>query len=166
MLRVTGLAETASDARSRIDGALGSGRAAELFDKMVAALGGPTRFIEQPERYLPVAPVRMPLFPDSQGYLCAVDVRAVGNAVILLGGGRRKADDRIDHSVGFTANVPIGAYLDRTTPLAIVHASSEGAAQQASAAYKRACVISAENPGDRPIVLETLSAAAPPAAAV
>jgi thymidine phosphorylase len=163
MLLVTGLAGTPVEARRRIVAALTSGRAAEVFDKMVAALGGPTDLIERSEHYLPAAPVRMPIFPDSEGYFTAVDVRAVGNAVILLGGGRRKADDRLDLSVGFTGVVPIGTYLDRKTPLAVVHAPSKQAAQEASAAYAGACVITAEKPEDRPIVLEILSAVAPPA---
>jgi thymidine phosphorylase len=106
----------------------------------------------------------MPIFPDSAGYLSAVDVRAVGNAVILLGGGRRKADDRLDLSVGFTGVVPIGTCLDRKIPLAMVHASSKEAARDASAAYRSACIITAEKPKGRPTVLETLSAAAPPGA--
>jgi thymidine phosphorylase len=162
MLLATGLATTAVEARQRIDAALTSGRAAEVFDKMVAALGGPADFIEQSERCLPVAPVTMPIFPDSDGYLSAVDVRAVGNAIILLGGGRQKTDDRLDLSVGFTGVVPTGTRVDRNTPLAMVHASSREAAQRASAAYRSACQISAGKPRDRPIVLETLSAAAPP----
>jgi thymidine phosphorylase len=164
MLLVTGLADTAAEARRRIVAALTSGRAAEVFAKMVAALGGPADLIEHAERYLPVAPVRMPIFPDATGYLSAVDVRAVGNAVILLGGGRRRADDRLDLSVGLTGVVPIGTCLDPQTPLAMVHASSEEAAREASAAYRSACIITAEKPKDRPEVLETLSAAVPPGA--
>jgi thymidine phosphorylase len=162
MLLVTGLAGTAVEARRRIVAALTSGRAAEVFDKMVAALGGPSDFIERSGHYLPVAPVSMPIFPDSEGYFAAVDVRAVGNAVILLGGGRQKADDRLDLSVGFTGVAPIGTYLDRKTPLAVVHAPSEEAAREAGAAYRGACLITAEKAEDRPIVLEILPAAAPP----
>jgi thymidine phosphorylase len=162
MLLVTGLAGTAVEARQRVDAALTSGRAAEVFARMVAALGGPADLLERADRYLPGAPVTMPVFPDSEGYLSAVDVRAVGNAIIVLGGGRRKADDRLDLSVGFTGVVPIGTRLDRQTPLCMVHAASREAAGAAGAAYRSACIISSGNPENRPVVLETLSAVARP----
>jgi thymidine phosphorylase len=166
MLVVTGLAGTTAEARQRVDAALASGRAAEVFARMVTALGGPSDFLERAEHYLPAAPVTMPVFPDSEGHLAAVDVRAVGNAIIMLGGGRRKADDRLDLSVGFTGVVPIGTRVDPQTPLCMVHAPSTEAAQAASAAYRSACILSAGKPEDRPVVLETLSAVARPGAAL
>jgi thymidine phosphorylase len=166
MLVVSGLARTTAEARRRVDAALTSGRAAEVFARMVAALGGPADFLERAERYLPAAPVTMPIFHDVEGYLSAVDVRAVGNAIIMLGGGRRKTDDRLDLSVGFTGVVPIGTRLDRQTPLCMVHASSREAAQDAGAAYKSACTVSAGKPAGRPIVLETLPAVVPPDGAI
>ena len=128
---------------------------------MVAALGGPVDLLERAAHYLPAAPVTMPVFPESDGYLSTVDVRAVGNAIIVLGGGRRKADDQLDLTVGFTDIVPTGTRLDRRTPLCVVHASCRDAAEVASAAYRGACTISDRNPEPRPVVLETLSAAAP-----
>jgi thymidine phosphorylase len=161
MLVVTGIASTVVDARQRVDAALDSGRAAEVFARMVAALGGPGNFLERAAHYLPAAPVAMPVFPESDGYLSVVDVRAVGNAIIVLGGGRRKADDQLDLSVGFTDVAPTGTRLDRRTPLCVVHASSREAAEAAGAAYRDACSISARKPEDRPVVLEALSAVAP-----
>jgi thymidine phosphorylase len=161
MLVVSGLAGTTVAARQRVEAALNSGRAAEVFARMVAALGGPVDLLERAAHYLPAAPVTMPVFPESDGYLSTVDVRAVGNAIIVLGGGRRKADDQLDLSVGFTDVVPTGTRLDRRTPLCVVHASCRDAAEVASAAYRGACTISDRNPEARPVVLETLSATAP-----
>jgi thymidine phosphorylase len=160
MLVVTGLAATVTDARAQVAAALESGRAAEVFAKMVAALGGPADLLDRAAHHLPVAPVTVPVFAESAGgYLSAIDVRAVGNAIISLGGGRRKTDDRLDLSVGFTEVVPIGTLVDRRTPFCVVHASSRESAQIAAAAYRDACIISDRKPADRPVVLETLSAA-------
>jgi thymidine phosphorylase len=161
MLVVSGLAGTAVEARQRVEAALNSGRAAEVFARMVAALGGPADLLERAAHHLPAAPVTMPIFPESDGYLSTVDVRAIGNAIIVLGGGRRKADDQLDLTVGFTDIVPTGARLDRRTPLCVVHASGRDAAEVAGAAYRGACTISDRNPEARPVVLETLSATTP-----
>ena len=95
MLRLGGL-----DADPRE--ALASGAAAERFAHMVRALGGPADLLERPDDHLPAAPVIVPAPPARPGVAVAVDVRAVGLAVIDLGGGRRREDDPVDHAVGLT----------------------------------------------------------------
>ncbi len=101
MLLVGGLCQTAPEAMSRIETALSSGRAAEIFGRMVAALGGPSDLLERPGVYLAPAPVVKPCAPTKSGRIAAIDTRAVGVALIELGGGRLRAQDKIDHRVGF-----------------------------------------------------------------
>src|SRR5262245_10675547 len=102
LLVMSGVEKDERAARSRAAPALTSGKAAEVFGRMVAALGGPTDFLERSDHYLPAAPVTAPVPPSRDGYLKGVDARAVGNALIKLGGGRQRADDKLDLSVGFT----------------------------------------------------------------
>jgi thymidine phosphorylase len=80
----------------------------------------------------------------------------VGNAIIELGGGRRRADDKLDLSVGFTDIAPIGAAVDRQRPLAVVHAASDAAAQRAIRNLRSACTITQASPPPRPVIYETL----------
>ena len=74
--------------------ALRSGAAAERFAAMVAQLGGPADLLDAPGRHLPGAPVVTEAVPAEAGHVQGVDVRAVGLAIIDLGGGRRREDDR------------------------------------------------------------------------
>ena len=159
MLVAGGLASEREEAKKRAEEALLSGRAAEVFGRMVAALGGPADFLERAETYLPRAAVVRPVFADRDGYVAAVDTRAVGIAIIGLGGGRRKLEDRLDLSVGFSEFAPIGTAVDRERPLALVHAASEADAEQAADALRAAVTIAADAPAPRPIVYETLSEA-------
>jgi thymidine phosphorylase len=156
MLVLGGLDKERSAARRRAETALTSGKAAEVFGRMVAALGGPADFIEKADAYLPVAPVTAPIHAAQDGYLAAVDARAVGNAIIGLGGGRRRADDKLDYSVGFTAVASIGSTVDRGRPLAIVHAANEADARRAAAQLSSACRITTSRPPARPVIYETL----------
>ncbi|HET7426181.1 MAG TPA: thymidine phosphorylase, partial [Gemmatimonadales bacterium] len=80
--------------------ALDSGAAAERFERMVSELGGPSDILGRD--HLPHAPVTIEAFPDEAGVLERVDVRAVGVAIIGLGGGRARETDEIDHAVGLT----------------------------------------------------------------
>ena len=110
MLVVSGVELNRDAATRRCDEAVSSGAAAEIFGKMVAALGGPVDFVERYEQYLPKAPVVRPVHVE--GVLAEVDTRVLGNAIIELGGGRRKVGEALDLSVGLTDIAPIGASLD------------------------------------------------------
>lgn len=158
-LMVTGkLASSIEAARDQLSKALTSGAATERFAKMVAGLGAPSDFVEGAERYLAKAPVVRAVRAPQDGYVTAINGRAVGLAVIELGGGRRRADDRIDPSVGFADFAPIGSKLTSGTPLAMVHAPSEDAAIRASAALVAAYAFGEKPPAPRPLVLERITA--------
>ena len=68
------------------------GAAAERFAAMAAELGGPSDLLEAPERHLRAAPVVRAVEPGESGAVVAVDVRAVGLAVVGLGGGRARRE--------------------------------------------------------------------------
>jgi len=124
---------------------------------MVSALGGPANFVEDPERYLPKAPIVRPFAAGRGGYLAAVDGRRFGYAIIELGGGRRMLDDTLDLSVGFTDVLPIGSLLEKDTPIMMVHARDEDSAEAAERLLRDACTIDDAPPDDRPVVLERLA---------
>jgi thymidine phosphorylase len=135
--------------------ALDSGAAAERFAKMVAALGGPADILERDR--LPSAPVTVEAFPDEAGTLEAIDVRAVGVAIIGLGGGRARETDQIDHAVGLTEVAAPGERVGRgERPLAVVHAADEQAAGRVVAALRAACSVGDAAPDVPEPVLEVL----------
>lgn len=141
-LTLSGLARDAAQGRARIAETLGSGAAAERFGRMVAGLGGPNDFIERSAVYLGCAPVIRAIPAPFAGRIAGYDTRAIGQAVIGLGGGRRAAGDKIEPRVGFSAIAPIGAEVHMGDPLAMVHAATDADAQTASAAFQAACQIS------------------------
>lgn len=160
MLLLGGLETDRERGIARADEAVSSGRAAEVFGRMVAALGGPIDFVENCDRHLPGAPVRRPVSPSEAGVLIGVDGRHFGHAIIEMGGGRRKVDDVLDLSVGFVEVAPIGATVGADTPLAIVHAPSEEAAEVAASMLRQACTIAPTAAPERPVVVQVLDAAA------
>ena len=109
---------------------------------MVSALGGPTDFIENADTYLRAAPVVKPIVATRAGFVAGYDTRAVGMAVVSLGGGRMRAADAIDADVGFTDFVSLGAQVNAGDVLATVHARSDAAALAAMQAFQQAITIS------------------------
>jgi thymidine phosphorylase len=134
MLALGELAPDAATGRERIAAALAGGRAAEIFQEMVSALGGPGDLVEHPGKHLAAAPIVRAVGPTAAGTVARVETRALGLAVIGLGGGRRRPDDVIDPAVGLTALAGPGDTVGPDCPLAVVHARSEAAADAATAA--------------------------------
>ena len=155
MLVLSGVEAERNAARARCESVIADGRAADTFASMVAGMGGPADFVERYDRYLPSAAVVRAVHAD--GYLHTVNTRAVGNAVIELGGGRRKVGQVLDLAVGFDDFAAIGERLDAERPLAVVHAADESAAERAEAALRAAVTTSDEPPGPRGVVLDILT---------
>jgi thymidine phosphorylase len=156
MLLLGKLALDRKDATRRMEEAIESGRAAQTFAAMVAALGGPTDFLERSHASLARAPVSRAVLPDRSGRVTRIANRDIGVAVVALGGGRMRADDRIDPSVGFTDLAGLGEEVGPDHPLAIVHARDESAAENAARALRLAYEIG-DNPALRgPLILDRL----------
>lgn len=155
MLLVAGKAADRDEATRLCNEAVTSGRAAEKFAAMVAALGGPTDLLDNYDDHLPQAPCIRPVL--AQGIVTAVNTRAVGNAIIELGGGRRQVGEALDLSVGFSNIAAIGTQLDKDTPLAVIHAASEDAAARAEKNLLAAVSLGEEMPAERPVVCEILT---------
>lgn len=157
MLVSGGLAGDLATAMARMEAAIASGAAAERFARMVVALGGPADLMDRPQRHLAAAPVVRAVTAGRAGVVTAVDTRAVGVAVVALGGGRTRPQDDIDHAVGFTELAGLGQSLTPDTPLAVVHARDDAAAQAAEAALRRAYGIGEAAAASGPLVIERIA---------
>jgi thymidine phosphorylase len=153
MLLLGGLAGSEAEAPAMARAALEDGRAAEIFARMVAELGGPADFVENPEAYLAGAAVVRPVLADQSGTVASIDTRDLGLAVVTLGGGRTRPEDTIDHSVGLTDLAGIGEPVGPKRPLCVVHARDEASAAAAAATVRRAYRLG-EPPAERRLVYE------------
>ncbi len=156
MLELGGLAETPEAAHRRIEQTLVSGAAAETFQRMVAALGGPADLVERPNVYLPAAPVVRPVRPTEPGIVQRIDARALGLAVVKLGGGRRRTEDRVDPAVGLADIAGVGERVDGERPLAVVHARDEAAADAAAGRLRAAYVLGEGAARPQPLIAARL----------
>jgi len=157
LLVTGGLFATVADARAACERVLASGEAAERFARMVAALGGPADLLERPDTYLPLPEVTLAVHPARAGFVAAEDARAIGLAIVGMGGGRVRADQAIDHAVGFTRVAPVGAQVGPGRPLCLVHARTAGQAEAAAAEFRAAVTIADAPPAPAPVVLERIT---------
>lgn len=152
MLVNAGVAADTAVALARCSEALASGKAAEIFGRMVVELGGPSDFMDKAESYLPRAKVEVPVLAEQGGYLSACDTRGLGLAVVTLGGGRQRPSDKIDHGVGISGFRPLGTAVAKGEPIAFVQANDETAAKQAAKTVAQCYRISETKPNAMPVI--------------
>tara|TARA_R110001583_G_scaffold2083_1_gene15345 strand:+ start:13180 stop:14487 length:1308 start_codon:yes stop_codon:yes gene_type:complete len=138
MLINSKLAADEESAYIKIDRALTSGKAAEIFAKMISALGGPSDLLEKPWRSMLKAEFIIDVLAPCNGYISGMQTRDIGLSVVGLGGGRTSNEQKIDHSVGFDRILPIGTKVSKGDVLARAHASSQVSAELANKQYSKA----------------------------
>ena len=144
LLFLGGLVSSAEEGRARIRNAREDGSGAEYFARMVAALGGPADLVEHSDHHLEKAAVVVPVMPKEKGFLVKMDAREIGLTLVHLGGGRTRADQKIDYAVGFENFVDLNDYVSQQQPIAFVHARTNSEAEQAILNILKACVIADE----------------------
>jgi thymidine phosphorylase len=146
------LARELLPADADVERCLDDGSAAERFERMSAALGGPKDLLAHLDRHLPLPPVTVDVIPK-RGFVSKIDVRQIGMAVMQLGGGRRKATDAIDPLVGLTEIRSIGDEVGPGTPLCRVHARDRATADAVAARIEAAVEIIGEPPTPTPVIV-------------
>ncbi len=134
------------DANKRLADLLDGGQAMERFERMVQAQGG--KF----NGAIKLAPDHEVLAPAS-GYVAGFDCAAIGQAVVVMGGGRRKQGDAIDPSVGIRVHARIGDHIDKGQPIFSLHCHSRDASDYVID-LARAVEISPSKVAARPLILK------------
>ena len=156
LLLASSVVKDAKDGRRLLDTALDSGEAAERFEKMVAALGGPADLLTSFPRCLPTAPIVCAVDADEPGMIVSMDARALGQTVVELGGGRTHPTDVIDPAVGIDHCARIGDTVDRGSVLCRVHARTQADAEHASQRVRAAFAVGTQPVQHAPLVREVL----------
>lgn len=142
LLALAGLAETPAEGALLVQDRIANGEAAEVFGRMIAAMGGPLDFVERWPDRLAAAPVVLDVPAPRAGHVSAIDGVALGEIVVGLGGGRRQANDRLDPAVGLSDVVGLGDVVAAGEGLALIHARDAEAGQAAIGAVQRAISLS------------------------
>lgn len=150
MLVLAGSAPDLDAARERALSKLSSGDALERFRSNVELQGGDPWVCDRPETLLETGLLKMDVRASASGYVSAIDTFAVGNSIVTIGGGRTRADDVIDHAVGYSCAVCIGEHISEGDVLGTLYCRSEngGAVEELQNAH----TITDERAGSRHLV--------------
>jgi pyrimidine-nucleoside phosphorylase len=141
MLLLAGVERDRSAARRRLERVIATGDALRRFGEIISAQGGDAEVLTNDD-LLPRSPLRETYAAPSSGVVGRVEPRVIGKAIVAMGGGRQRTDDRVDHGVGFEITAKPGDRVQAGQPLALIHAADEGTARIARAALDEAIRIS------------------------
>jgi pyrimidine-nucleoside phosphorylase len=147
MLKLAQPSVSESSVRTALRAAIDSGAALEKFRQIVIAQDGDVRAIDDLSR-LPMAPEVADVFADRSGVVQALPPRAIGHAIIALGGGRTTTDDVVDPAVGFVFRVRVGDRVSAGQPLVTVHARTPVGLAEAQATMRQSINIGDEMSGE------------------
>ncbi len=157
MLVLAGVAPDEDAARRRMERAIGTGRAAEHFQRIIEAQGGNPAVVDDPALLPQAAHVELYAAPR-RGFVARVEPRAVGRGIIALGGGRTTMEDVLDLSVGFMISVRPGDWVEQGEPMASIFARDRAGVESGKASLRAAITIADEADPPLPLVSHRVSA--------
>jgi pyrimidine-nucleoside phosphorylase len=125
-------AKDLSDGRIMSEKAIANGSAFEKFRVLVQAQGGDVAYVDEVSRFPRAKFVEVVKAPRGGG-VSQVQARSVGEASVILGAGRAKKSDAVDHAVGILVHKKVGDRVAMGEPLFTIHASDEGRLAEARA---------------------------------
>ncbi|MBT3901363.1 MAG: thymidine phosphorylase [Pelagibacteraceae bacterium] len=112
------------EAIKKINTVVSSGLAAEKFEKMVHALGGPVDILSSYKKYLEVSSFKKEIFSKRAGWIKNIKTRELGLILIELGGGRKQITDKINYNVGYNNVLNVGDKIDSSQSILTVYTDS------------------------------------------
>ncbi|WP_029631592.1 thymidine phosphorylase [Zavarzinella formosa] len=135
--------------------ALKSGAGLEKFRKIIEQQGGDPRVIDDPKR-LPQAPHRHILTANRPGVVHGLEAFNIGIAATMLGAGRAKAADHVDHAVGVRVLATVGSTVREGDGILEVHYSDPAKLKTALPLLEKAINIGDGNVTPENLVVEEI----------
>jgi pyrimidine-nucleoside phosphorylase len=158
MLVLAGVATDEDAARRMMEVAIGTGRAAEHFQKIIEAQGGNPAVVDDPALLPQSQEVELYLAPR-RGFVARVEPRAIGRGITALGGGRATMEDKLDLSVGFVISARPGDWVELGEPLATIFSRDRAGVEIGRNALRASILIADEADPPLPLVSHRVTSA-------
>jgi pyrimidine-nucleoside phosphorylase len=150
--------KSVEEGRVLAEAMIANGKAKEKFQQGIGLQGGDPRVIDEPQR-LPQARHRADVSSPAAGFITSTDCEQFGIALAMLGGGREKKEDRIDHAVGLEFHKRIGDRVEKGESLATIHYNGDAKLAEASNLISASCHVGESAPREkRPLIRRILVA--------
>ena len=153
MVILAGLERDSQAAAARVEDALTSGRALTTLSRMIERQGGDPRVIDD-YALMPSAPDRAVVSAPRSGFVTRMAAHAIGLAAHVLGAGRSKVGEPVDHGVGAVTLAHVGDHVREGQPLIELHHRGGRALDEALTLGRSAVVIDDRPPAPSAKILD------------
>ena len=151
MLIAAGICSSESEAMDKVDDAHKTGKGLVKLAKMIKAQGGNPDSVYDTS-LLPSAERKISITADKKGYIADIDTYGVGLSAMLLGAGRKRKEEKIDHGAGILLKKRRGSFVDKGEELAVFHFNQEKNPEDAVNVFKSSYNIASEQPDELPLI--------------
>jgi pyrimidine-nucleoside phosphorylase len=153
MVQLAGLAGTEQEAEAKVRSALAGGAGLERFGQIVEQQGGDPRIVDDYSR-LPNAPLRTTIVAEQPGFVTDLHAEQIGVGAMLLGAGRGRAEEKVDHAVGVTIRAHIGERVKAGDVILELHYRDEAKLATAMPVLQSAIRVGRNAPTMRDLVMD------------
>lgn len=157
LLVLAGVSESVEQACELAKRKLADGTAFEKFRENVELQGGDTSVCDNADMLIDGDLIKAKITAEDEGFVTAIDTLAIGNAVCEIGGGRTKADDKVDHAVGYESLSRIGDKISKGDLIGVLHSRTREKADSSASQLKTAYVIGNSPPAGTSIIRRVVS---------
>jgi pyrimidine-nucleoside phosphorylase len=143
MLLLGKIATDMKTAMSLSKEAIISGAAMKKFKALVNAQGGDTTYVDDPSRF-PQANCIEDVKISQSGYIAQIHARLIGEVSVLLGAGRARKEDEVDHSVGIVVHHKVGGFVNKGDVIYTLHAGNQTLLEDAKKYLQDAFIVQKE----------------------
>jgi pyrimidine-nucleoside phosphorylase len=154
MLVLARVDDSLEAAHARLQRVLEAGDALERFRQNVAAQGGEARVCDDPAAFLPLVSESIKVESPRSGFITEIETTEIGHAIVALGGGRVRIEDKIDPTVGFLAEKKIGEKVEKGELLGTVYARDQAKARKTVTRIQAAYIVSEASHSQRPTLIK------------
>ena len=144
-----------NDAKALVEEAVKSGRALAKFKEWICAQGGNEEWIENPELF-GKAKYKSEIIAEKDSFISSMNAEEIGISSVILGAGREKKDDKIEHTAGIILNKKTGDKILKGDVIATLYTQNEASLKQAKGKFISAISFSDEKPEELPLIYKTV----------
>ena len=149
--------KSVEDGRRLAETLVAKGQALDKFRQGIRLQGGDERVVDEPQR-LPQAHAHEDVTSAKTGFITATNCEQFGTALAMLGGGREKKEDRIDHAVGLEFHKRIGDRVETGERLVTIHYNDAAKLAEARSLIVKSYIVGDRAGEKKPLVRRIIGA--------
>ena len=108
------------EAYEKIDKVIKNENALQILAEFIGESGGNKELVNNYD-LLPKAKYKIEIFSENAGYIKRIKTEKIGKAAMIIGAGRAKKEDKIDHSVGINVFKKVGEKIEKNEKIAEIY---------------------------------------------